>query len=208
MIKSKKELKFYLEADKFALGKQGSPSFFGDEVWKFQILLRKCEYYREKRGLYKILYLYFKFTRLKLGVKLGFDIPEGVFGAGLRINHFGNITINGKCKIGRWCDIHQGVNIGASNPEKREIDGNYTPVIGDNVWVGPGAKIYGDIAIGSGVQIGANSVVNKSFIGEVSIGGIPAKVISSEGTSSVDVLANKRNSDIFFEQFPEFKEFK
>ncbi|NVJ86777.1 MAG: serine acetyltransferase [Algoriphagus sp.] len=208
MINSKEELKFYLEADKFALGRKGKPWFFGDEVWKYQILLRKCEFYSKRRGFLKVLYLFFKYKRLRLGVKLGFDIPEGVFGAGLRINHFGNITVNGKCKIGRWCDIHQGVNIGASNPEKREEDKNYTPIIGDNVWIGPGAKIFGDIRIGSGVQIGANAVVNKSFQGNVTIGGIPASVIINKGTLSVDVLANSKNSKEFFKKFPKYQKFQ
>ncbi|MBA4283794.1 MAG: serine acetyltransferase [Candidatus Puniceispirillum sp.] len=208
MINSKEELRFYLDADKFALGRNGSPIFLGDEVWKFQIALRKCEYYNKKRGLFRTLYFYYKYVKLKLGLKLGFDIPEGVFGAGLRINHFGNITVNGKCKIGRWCDIHQGVNIGASNPEKRVVGENYTPVIGDNVWIGPGAKIYGDIKIGSQVQIGANAVVNKSFGENVTIGGIPAKVIGPEGTSSVDVVANNKYAKDFFKKFPEYKKFE
>jgi len=208
MINSKEELRFYLDADKIALGRNGTPIFLGDEVWKFQIALRKCEYYNKKRGLFRILYFYYKYVKLKLGLKLGFDIPEGVFGAGLRINHFGNITVNGKCKIGRWCDIHQGVNIGASNPEKRVVGKNYTPVIGDNVWIGPGAKIYGDIKIGSQVQIGANAVVNKSFGENVTIGGIPAKVIGPEGTSSVDVVANNKYAKDFFKKFPEYQKFE
>lgn len=208
MINSKDELKFYLEADKFALGRKGSPTFFGDEVWKFQIFLRKCEYYSNKRGLSRIIYYYYKLIKSRLGLKLGFDIPEGVFGAGLRINHFGNITVNGKCKIGRWCDIHQGVNIGASNPKKRVFGENYTPIIGDNVWIGPGAKIFGNITIGSGVQIGANAVVNKSFDDNVTIGGIPAKVIGLEGTLSVDVVANKKYSRDFFKKFPKFQKFE
>lgn len=45
-------------------------------------------------------------------MKLGFVIPPNVFGGGLRINHFGNIVVNSEAKIGEWCDIHQGVNIG------------------------------------------------------------------------------------------------
>ena len=68
-----------------------------------------------------------------MGYKLGLAIPEGVFDAGLRINHFGNIVIKGICSIGRWCDIHQGVNIGDSNPAERCETEKYSPTIGDNV---------------------------------------------------------------------------
>ena len=178
-----------------------------DEVWKFQISLRKCEYYKNKGGLGKIKYLKNKILKKRLGLKLGFDIPEGVFDAGLRINHFGNIIVNGNSKVGRWCDIHQGVNIGASNPEKRIKGEKYTPNIGDNVWIGPGAKIYGDINIGSQVQIGANAVVGKSFDENVTIGGVPAKVIGDKGTSNVDVAANISRTKEFFIEYPQYKKF-
>jgi hypothetical protein len=43
-----------------------------------------------------------------LMIKLGFDIPENICGAGLRINHFGNLAISKQAQIGMWCDIHQG----------------------------------------------------------------------------------------------------
>ena len=51
MIKSKKELAYYLECDRIALGKkQKSPSFFGDEIWKFQICMRKLDFYSHASG--------------------------------------------------------------------------------------------------------------------------------------------------------------
>ncbi len=47
MITDKETLAFYLAADKFALGKKRkAPRLLSDEIWKFQILLRKCEYYK------------------------------------------------------------------------------------------------------------------------------------------------------------------
>lgn len=207
MINSKEDLNFFLAADRFALGKKGKPRLYGDEVWKYQIALRKCEYYKNKNGIGRILYSLFKVIKKRLGYKLGFDIREGVFDAGWRINHFGNIVINGNCSIGRWCDIHQGVNIGDSNPVKRIKTEKYAPVIGDNVWIGPGAKIFGNITIGSQVQIGANSVVGKSFGEDVTIAGVPAKIISDTGTSSVDVAASLNRTKIFFDNHPEYKKY-
>lgn len=185
MIISKKDLKLYLQKDKKALGiKKRFPSLFGDEIWKFQIALRKYEYHLNnyKRNGIKYLFsrgcifIYRKFKYKKLSLKLGFSIPPNVFGYGLRINHYGLIVINPHVKIGKWCDIHQGVNIG------QNIEQDSIPTIGDNVWIGPGVKIFGKIKIGNKIVIGANSVVNKSFeIDNVTIGGIPAKKIKDAG---------------------------
>lgn len=82
--------------------------------------------------------------------------------------HPGTVVINGKARIGCNARIHVCVNIGAEK--------NGAPVIGDNVYIGPGAKIYGNIEIGDNVKIGANSVVNKSFGNDVLLVGIPAAI--------------------------------
>jgi len=55
------------------------------------------------------------------------------------------------------------------------------PVIGNNVYIGPGAKIYGNIEIADNISIATNAAVSKSFLEEgVIIGGVPARVISSK----------------------------
>lgn len=98
-----------------------------------------------------------------------------MYWGGVRINHYGLIVINPAAKIGTYCDIHQGVNIGVS------IDGK-APTIGDNVWIGPGAKIFGGIVIGDEIMIGANAVVNKNFKeNNCVIAGIPAIKVSDKG---------------------------
>lgn len=101
--------------------------------------------------------------------------PAMFSGGGLRINHYGLIVINSNARIGNWCDIHQGVNIG------QNIEPGSVPVIGNNVWIGPGAKIFGKIEIGNNTMIGAGSVVNRAFKdGNCRIAGVPAKIISNE----------------------------
>lgn len=111
------------------------------------------------------------------GVKLGWDIPINTFGPGLKINHYGLIVVNGNARIGAFCDIHQGVNIGQHGADQHDV-----PTIGDNVWIGPGAKIFGRITIASRCAIGANAVVNRSFTDEdISIAGIPAKKVGDKG---------------------------
>jgi serine O-acetyltransferase len=82
--------------------------------------------------------------------------------------HRGTIVVNDKARIGDNCRIHVCVNIGEAN--------GGAPTIGNNVYIGPGAKIFGPITIADGVTIGANAVVNKSITTpNISIGGIPAR---------------------------------
>lgn len=175
MINNKKELAYYLECDKVALGKKTSkPSLFGDEIWKFQICIRKLDYYAKKGGLLKH---YYRLKYHRLSVKLGFSIPYNKTGAGLAIVHYGTIVIASNVRIGCNCRIHAGVNIGANAGETQAA------VIGDNVYIGPGAKIIGNIIIGDNSVIGANAVVTKDVPPSVTVGGIPAKVISENDSS-------------------------
>lgn len=178
MIQSKEDLKRYLEMDRQALNiSKKHPSFFGDDIWKYEIVLRKHEYYLNcgKGVLSAVLRKIYGLAHYKLGVKLGFEIPCNVIAGGLRINHYGLIVINPQARIGEWCDIHQGTNIGEN------IEPGSVPTLGNNVWIGPGAKIFGKIKIGDNTMIGANAVVTASFPnGNCRIAGIPAKIISTE----------------------------
>ena len=71
--------------------------------------------------------------------------------------------------------IHPYGCLGGSKAHRRFI-------IGDNVWIGPGAKIFGKIFIADNIAIGANSVVNRSFAEQnITIAGIPAKKIKDSG---------------------------
>ncbi|HEY3363291.1 MAG TPA: hypothetical protein VGK06_16105 [Methanosarcina sp.] len=64
--------------------------------------------------------------------------------------------------------------------------------MGNNVYIGPGAKIFGNIVIADNIAIGANSVVNKSFYERgISIAGIPAKKINTKGTDDIIVTATQ-----------------
>ncbi|HAT4141229.1 TPA: serine acetyltransferase [Clostridium perfringens] len=174
MIKSKEEYFLYLSEDKKSLGENLKRcGIFKHEIWKYQILLRKCEYINNCKGvLYKPYLLYLQYRRNKLGTKLGFSIPINVFGPGLSIAHRGTIVVNSKARIGCNCRIHVCTNIGT------QLNGDKAPIIGNNVYIGPGAKIFGDIKIADGVAIGANSVVNKSFYEKyITIAGVPARKI-------------------------------
>ena len=158
----------------------------GKEIWKFERALRHYEFHLNVTHN-RVLILLWRIIYRNLSYKLGFEIPPNTFGGGLRINHYGNIVVNPDTRIGSigsWCDIHQGVNIGTG------YDG--CPTIGDNVWIGPGAKIFGKIQIADECAIGANAVVNKSFLEKgVSIAGVPARKVSDRGNQYIRKLGNE-----------------
>lgn len=172
MIKNKSDYLYFLKKDKESLKVSGLKSYFFNDIWKFQRVLRKHEYYANRNSIFKYWYAY---KHKKIGRVLGFTIPINTCGAGLSIAHIGTIVINGKARIGENCRIHVCVNIGAAAQNSHAV-----PVIGDNCYIGPGAKLYGGITLGDNLAIGANSVVNKSFAGNCVIAGCPAKIISQE----------------------------
>jgi serine O-acetyltransferase len=183
MIQSKNDWVKYLEADRVALQReQKKPPFFAfherDKIWKFQRIMRRCEYLKNcrKHIFHGLGYWLTRWRYNQLRIRYGFSIPLNVFGPGLCISHIGTIVINGNCRIGDNCCLHVCVNIG-------EIQGK-APQIGNQVYIAPGAKIFGNIEIADGIVIGANAVVNKSFLEpNTSIGGVPAKKISSQGSA-------------------------
>ena len=189
MIKNKKDYRHYLECDRIALGIKNNSLInkllyylVPGLTWKFHRMLRKVEYYKNcKKGYLNKLYYYYLYYRFRrLSVKLGFSIPENVFGPGLAIVHYGAIVVHKNAKIGKNCRIQSCTNIGASGGSDK------APKIGDNVYIGPGAKIYGDITIASNIAIAANSCVNKDvLIDGVLVGGIPAKVIKKVDISKI-----------------------
>lgn len=182
-INSKSLLTEYLIQDAKASNRISiKPKFLGDEIWKFQVNLRKLEYFSYKstyNKFYIIHKLYCKFKHHRLSIKLGFSIPINTFDKGLSIPHYGHIVVNSKAKVGRNCRIHEGVNIGATNGSDK------APLIGNNVFIASGAKIIGDITIADDVSIGANAVVVKSITEPgTTWGGIPAKKISDNNSHS------------------------
>jgi serine O-acetyltransferase len=197
MIKSKKDYEFYLKADSISLGRNIHPTimermlsvFDGDKVWEYQKILRKVEYIKncERGTIGKIRYVIALKKLHTLGSRLGFYIFPNNFGPGLSISHPGMIIVNTDARIGANCRIHPGTVIATqAGPVSR------TPRLGNNVYIGPGVKIFGDIEIGDNIAIGANSVVNKSFIEPgITIAGVPAKKISGKGSFDLIVKGSE-----------------
>lgn len=144
--------------------------------------MRKTEFYSylyQQGKIYLIPYCWYKLLFHRYSVKLGFSIPLNVFGPGLSIAHYGTIVVSTAARVGKNCRLHEGVNIGATNGSSR------APQIGDNIFIGTGAKIIGDITIADDVAIGANAVVVKSIQEQgITVGGVPAKIISANNSHS------------------------
>lgn len=178
MIERKSDYKRYLKMDAFSCNVNIKKSF-NNELFRYQKLMRKLEYYSncKKDIISKILIIFMRIRYKRKSIKYGFSIPINTFGPGLNIMHRGTIVVNGNARIGENCKINADVNIGTQMGTRTE-----TPTIGNNCYIGPGAKIFGKIKIGDNVAIGANAFVNKDFPDGVTIAGVPAKIVSNKGT--------------------------
>ena len=116
-----------------------------------------------------------RYYRYKLGISISYrtSIESGFY-----IGHFGTIIVSPYVKIGKNCNISHGVTLGRTNRGKNAG----APTLGDNIYIGPGAKIIGAINIGNNVAIGANCVVTKDIPDNAVVVGVPGKVISWHGT--------------------------
>lgn len=177
MIASKKELRFYIMADRIMNGFPAKRTFrerlclFTPPKSKIINVLRlmritcyyKCKnnpsFFDRFRGAWN-LYRYGKYS-----MRLGFSIGFNVFGYGLVIPHYGTIVINGGVRAGNFCVLHTSTCIGGSDK-----------IIGDGLYLATSAKIMGSLTLGDGVSVAANSLVNKSVGSNVLLVGSPAIV--------------------------------
>ncbi len=199
MIRSYEDYRFYVEADRVALKIKGTwRDWFINDIWRFQRLLRELEYSINcRRSLPGRLYtFYLTLKHIRLGRRLGFHIPPNVFGPGLSIAHVGTLIVNGNVRVGENCRIHNCVHLATQCGSD-----DACPVIGDNVFIGPGVVVYGKIRIADGIAIGANSIVNTSFLEEgITIAGAPARKVSEKGSGRCYIRATaivrERSRDI------------
>ncbi|ANT64906.1 serine O-acetyltransferase [Prosthecochloris sp. CIB 2401] len=122
------------------------------------------------RKPFSLLYhVSYKMVQIMTGIELPCEVPVG---KNFRIDHFGDIIISGYASFGDNCIIRNGVTVGLKN-----IEDKTAPRIGNNVNIGAGAKILGNIKIGDNVDIGANAVVITSVPNNSIAVGIPARIL-------------------------------
>jgi len=149
----------------------------GPYKYLFWHRLAAC-FMRERMGRY-FIYPWVRLIHNHYKYKFGISIPLNTqIGSGFFISHWGGIVVNQKSIIGKNCNISQGVTIGQSNRGKNK---GY-PIIGDNVYIGPGAIIIGAVTVGNNAAIGANCVVTKSVPDNGVAVGVPGRVISLDGS--------------------------
>ena len=150
---------------------------------KFMTIFMLTQYYRRKN---RVLFFFFFLWLRRLKVKYGFDISYRTqIGKGFYIGHFGNIVIHGDAVIGENCNISQGMTIGVSNyGEKKGV-----PIIGNEVFIGPNAGVFGNITIGNKVTIGANAVVTENIPDSKTI--LPSKTTILDKDLSGFYIQNK-----------------
>lgn len=148
--------------------------------FKCMVYFRLCQYLGSHKLRKALLYYPFSVLRLWNNLRWGIELPLSMqIGPGFRIEHPGNIYGSPGTRIGRNVSISNGVSLGfiARGPYEG------VPVsIGDNCYIGPGAKLLGRITVGNNVVIGANSVLVKEVPDSVTVFGVPARVVSQEGS--------------------------
>ena len=108
----------------------------------------------------------------------GIEIHPGAqIGKGVFIDHGMGVVIGETAIVGDKCLIYQGVTLGGTGKET----GKRHPTLGENVVVGGGAKVLGNIQIGNEVRIGAGSVVLRDVPSDCTVVGIPGRIIYRSG---------------------------
>jgi serine O-acetyltransferase len=202
MIRTKADLEYYLQCDAIASKKPNPLSknkarkipFFKKVIaayvqnrnlpWEYLVTLRKLEYYsRQAFGKLNLRRLGYKLKKnvyfrkmLQLRRRTNIIVESEQLGPGAYIP-YNNIVVTNLASIGSNCMIESGVTIGITGGVMKG------PQIGNNVFIGAGAVVLGDITIADGVCIGANAVVTKSVTEpNTTVAGVPARVISHKGS--------------------------
>lgn len=184
MIETKEDLREYIKEDQKYLNSY--PAKRRLRLWmskdhlyqikKYMIFLRKEEYFFNKKGwVYRIGELIYARKKNRLGNKLGFYIRPNSLGKGTTIFHHGTIIIHGDARLGENCGLHGDNCIGNNGIT------NYAPQIGNNVDIGFGAKILGNVRIANNVKVGAGAIVVSSCDVEgATLVGIPAHIVKKD----------------------------
>lgn len=154
-----------------------NPGFLGTTAFR---LNRSLYYFFRPIPLLGSVYAVLSFIHLKfMQIFLGFSFPEKTeIGKGIFISHLGTIILNSEVKIGENCNLGPMIVIGWGKSKGK----GGCPQIGDRVFIGPGAKIFGPVKIGNDVAIGANAVVNFDVPDRATVVGNPGKILENKGS--------------------------
>ena len=132
------------------------------------------------------------YLQMRISEVFSIDIhPGATIGRGIMLDHAHNLVIGETAEIGHNVSILHSVTLGGTG----KIRGNRHPKIGNNVLIGAGAKILGNISVGECSRVAAGSLVLKTVPSFKTVAGVPAKEVGSSGcpepSKTMDQLLNK-----------------
>ena len=139
--------------------------------FKALIYYKISHYFYERKHLILARYISEKAKR-KTGIEIH---PGATIGKRLFIDHGTGVVIGETAIVGNDVTLFHGVTLGGTGKEK----GKRHPTIGNNVFIGSGAKVLGNIVVGNNVKIGANAVILKDVPSNVTIVGVPGKILKT-----------------------------
>ncbi|NMA70096.1 MAG: serine O-acetyltransferase [Desulfitobacterium sp.] len=163
------------------------------------LIAHRIAHYLYKKKLVLLPRLISQITRFFTGIEIH---PGAKIGQGLFIDHGMGVVIGETAVVGDNVTIYQGVTLGGTGKEK----GKRHPTIGNNVFMGSGAKVLGSIKIGDNVKIGAGSVVTKPVPSNTTVVGVPGKVVVRRSSPLDDmpvVTKSVCNKEIRVEEMPD-----
>lgn len=144
-----------------------------DETFALLVWYRLAHHWSVTRPCLPLLvpcYLMLRRHNRRSGVTLSRHVR---IGPGFRIEHAGRSYIHKDAVFGAECTIMHNVTVGVSHSRRGKPG---VPVIGDRVFIGPNAVLYGAIRVGDDAMVGANSVVNRDVPAGTLAVGCPAVV--------------------------------
>ena len=174
-----------------------------EEAKKFHMGLHVVSMYREAHELWLAGK---KEEALKINYechsKTGADVhPGATIGKSFFIDHATGVVIGETAVIGDHVIIYQGVTLGGVSASK----GKRHPTIGNNVVIGTGAIVLGNITIGNNVRIGAGSVVLKDIPDDSTVVGIPGEIVKHKGVSIKNELQHDDLPDPISDELTELR---
>lgn len=139
------------------------------------ILNHRIAHFFYKKRLFFIARLLSQFSRFLTGIEIH---PGATIGKRLFMDHGMGIVIGETAIIGDNCTIYHGVTLGGTGKERKKRH----PTLKNNVVVGCGSKVLGNIILGNNVKVGANAVVLKDVPDNKVVVGVPAKIVEKKTT--------------------------
>jgi len=148
--------------------------------FRYAVLLRVYAWSRTKGwcslGLRQLIVVLLYRNSIRLGIDVSRDAR---IGSGFYIGHFGGIFVPGGAVIGDNCNLSHDVTLAELNSGPRRG----CPIVGNSVYIAPGAKIIGRVQIGDNAAVAANAVVVNDVAPHTTVSGIPARPISHTGSA-------------------------